>query len=483
MATVEQVDGGRAIMRGAWATAAGFAVRLGARLLFLLVAGRLFGAAALGGYLVAVAAVELAVAVGNLGTKKLVFPLLDTAGERAPGHVLLDAALLVAGVSAGLAVVVAGLTLVLPGPGIMLAVLAPMIGGQALLDLMLAATRWRGAVRYEVLGRSIVEPYAAVAATLLAWWAGAGWRGLVIGYSVGTLAALAWAVSGAGRAVGGWGVREWRPSRGVMGSLLRLAGANVASDGLTALYQRLDLYLVGLLLGSRAAGLYGMARQVSVPIRQVRQSFDGLLVPLVARTVAARGSAAAGAALASAARLVLAIQLPVVLALFAAGAPLLGLFGPAFPPAYTALVLLALAEAVQAAFGTGDLLFTYLAPRMGLAQTMAGVVVGAAAAVLLLPVIGIAGGAVAVLAGYLVRAALRAWALRRRLGVEVPLLHPAGPLLAGALGAAAAIVATPGGWAAALAAALLSYAVVTALWLRVTGERLTLTGFEAPAAR
>jgi O-antigen/teichoic acid export membrane protein len=477
ISTASVPDGGRQIMRGAYATAAGFAVRLGARLLFLFIAGRLFGATALGAFLLATAVVELAVAVANLGTKKLLFPLLDDRREREPGHIVLDAAVPVVVAAAMLALPIGALALVLPGPGLMLAIVAPMIAGQALLDLFLAATRWRGAVRFEVVGRSILEPYAGVAGTLTAWWLGAGTLGLAWGYVVGTLAALAYAVRGAQGALDGFGLRRWRPSWPIIVRLLAMAKANTASDALTALYQRLDLYLVGLLLGPGAAGLYGMARQVSVPIRQIRQSFDGLLIPLVARSAARDGGPATGAALASAARLVLAIQLPVVLALVATGEPLLEAFGPGFGVAYTALVLLAAAEAVQAAFGTGDLLFVYLNPRVGLTQTIVGIGVGVGVAVMLLPAVGITGGAIAVLAGYLVRAAMRAWALRRRLGVTVPLAHPAGPLIAAAAGAAAIVVTAPAGDWIGLAAGLSAYAGVILLWLRVTGESLRLRGF------
>src|SRR3954453_1521149 len=89
-------DAGGLIVRGAQATAAGFAGRLAARLLFLFVAGRLFGATAFGAYVLAVAAVELAVSVGRLGMKKVVFQLLDRGGDGRPlAHTLLDAALLV----------------------------------------------------------------------------------------------------------------------------------------------------------------------------------------------------------------------------------------------------------------------------------------------------------------------------------------------------------------------------------------------------
>src|SRR3954470_16581004 len=89
-------DAGRLILRGAQAPAAGFAGRLAARLLFLFVAGRLFGATAFGAYVLAVAGVELAVSVGSLGMKKVIFQLLDGCGEDRPlPHILLDAALLV----------------------------------------------------------------------------------------------------------------------------------------------------------------------------------------------------------------------------------------------------------------------------------------------------------------------------------------------------------------------------------------------------
>jgi O-antigen/teichoic acid export membrane protein len=91
---------GRTVLRGAKASAFGFAIRFGARMLFLYLAGRLFGAALFGAYALATAAVELAVAVGGVGSKRLLFKRFEEDGERLPAHVLVDVAILVAAVDA-----------------------------------------------------------------------------------------------------------------------------------------------------------------------------------------------------------------------------------------------------------------------------------------------------------------------------------------------------------------------------------------------
>lgn len=489
----EARDPARMILRGAQATAAGFAARLAARLLFLFVAGRLYGPAPFGAYVLAVAAVELAVAVGGLGMKKLVFQRLDSAPAGRPAaHALLDAALLVGLAGLALAAAMMAAAFLLPtrllpgGAGPAMFLVAPMVAGQSLLDLFLAATRWRHAIRHEVVARSLVEPYALLLASAAAWAAGMLETGLVAGYWAGTAAALLYAVAAARREFGGFAARRWRPDRSELAASLRSALPNTATDFLNALYTRLDLWLVGLMLGTGAAGIYGMARQMTLPIRHVRQSFDGLLIPLVARTLGRRGSRGSGEALASATRLILAIQLPMILALLAVGRPLLAWLGRGFESAYWPLLALAVAEAIQAAFSLGDLVFVYLKPRVGLVQTLASIAVGLASALLLIPPLGISGAALSVLAAYSLRAASRSLVLRRAFQLDVPHAHHAGPVVAAAAGAGAVLLvrAAPldvGQGLVALAAGLGLYAALLAAWLRIADQSLALKGFAAEA--
>jgi O-antigen/teichoic acid export membrane protein len=475
-------DPGRTIARGAKANALGFLLRFGGRLIFLFVAARLYGAHLYGAFVLGAALVELATSVGSLATKKTLFPLLECGAETAERplrHIVIDAALLVTLASLTLAAMMAGAALLLASPDVAtaLVLLAPMVAGQALLDLFLAAARWRGMVRYEVLSRSLIEPWFLGIGAIAAFHLGLGAYGLALGYWCGTLGALAYAIWGTARHYPTAGTARYRPSGPILRAIARAATANSANDFLNALYMRADLYLVGLLLGPTAAGIYGMARQVTTPVRQVRQSFDSLLVPAVSRTIGRSGAAGAAEPLAAAARLILVIQLPLLIARVAIGRPLLAWLGPGFEAGHAALLILAAAEILQSALGIGDLIFVYLKPRIGLALTLASIAAGLVTALLLIPPLGITGAALALLAAYALRSALRFAVLHRSFGVPIPHAHFTGPLLAAGVGAAAAIAILDA--VVALATGLALYAALTLAWLKATGQRLALTGFAA----
>jgi O-antigen/teichoic acid export membrane protein len=489
----EAKSAGRVILRGARATAFGFAIRFGARIAFLYVAARLYGIALFGSYALAVAAVELAVTIGGLGFKRVLFKRLEEEGSERPHiHIVLDAAVLVAGLSLALgalfvlAVALAPEGVISPNVALALAVLAPMIAGQALLDLFLASTRWTHIVRYEVLSRSVIEPYGALAAALAAWWL--GWRegGLLAAYWAGTACALVYALIGARRCLGAFNLTAYRFAPSRILPLLRASAVATVNDVLNGLFARIDLWLVGIFLGEAFAGVYGMARQIRTPVRQVRQSFDGLLNPIIARTLSLKGPKETGIATASAARLILAVQLPILIALAFAGVPLLGWFGPAFVAGYAALLLLAAAEMIQGAFGVSDLIILYRKPFAQLAITSANIAINLAAGWLLIGPLGVTGAGLSVLAGVAAGALIRRISLSVYFGIRAPLLHSAGPILAAAAGVGAAFgvqallanAAPALFYGVSLAAGLGVYAAVLKAWLLATGDTLALVNFE-----
>ncbi len=478
---------GRLIVRGGLASAGGFAIRLGARLLFLFVAGRLFGASLFGAYAVALALVEIGVLAAGLGTRFTLFQWLDEGRRDRPAvHTVHDAALLVGGIGAGLAVVAMATVALLPNgliaPATVTAILimAATIPLQALIELTLAATRWTHAMRHEVIGKSIVQPYAGVAAAIAAYLAGLETTGLALSWLAGTLAAAVYAIYALHRSFGGLALATYRPDRAAIRERAGALSANGASDIAEAVFARVDIYAVAIFLGETPAGVYAMARQIAVVLRQVRQSVDSMLVPVVSRTLSVAGPAATGAAIASATRLVLLVQIPVLIAFVALGQPLLDWIGPGFAAGYVVLVLLSAAETVQGAFGIGDLLFVYRKPVAGLAITLATIVLAAVAAPLLIADFGLAGAGLAILGCYVVRAVLRRLVLARLLGVRTPLTGVAPVIAAAALGLWIATVPTLPPVADAVLG-ILAFALPVALWMRAAKLPFMPQGFEVSA--
>jgi O-antigen/teichoic acid export membrane protein len=473
----------RLILKGGCSAGFGFLIRLGARLLFVVMAGRLFGVALFGAFTIAVAVVELAVTLGGAGMKRQLFKLLDEErGGRSPAHIVLDGLVLVTLASLACIVPIMLVVALLP-PGQLagntaaaLLLLAPMILGQALLDLLLAATRWTHLMRHQIWARSVIEPYAGVAVSALAWALGFQATGLIIGYWAGTLGALGYATIGARQCLGPFRLGAYRLAPSRLRFMVRETALPTFSDFTNALAGRLDLYLVGLLLGESPAGIYGMARQVRTPIRQVRQSFDGLLTPIVSRTLSLAGPAQTGQATASATRLILAIQLPMLIGLVAIGRPLLAWIGPEFAAGYLAMLLLAAAECIQGAYGVSDLILLYRRPAYILWLTAIGAAVNIVAGLALIRAYGVEGAAAAALIAYVAANLARRFFLARGFAIHVPLAYASAPLLAGAAGLAVAL-ALAGNPGLAFVAGLAAYAVTLGTALRLGGASLAMTHF------
>lgn len=440
----QSTDRRESLHRGALAVGGGFAIKFGARISFLLVAALLYGATLYGAYSVALAVIEVSVTIGGGGMKTMLFQILENAEHStSPGDRLLETGLIVVSVSLLVTVLIISCILLLPGLGLVgwtLIGMAPLITGQALLDLLLAATRWRGLVRYEVLCRSIIEPYVAVLVSVAAFWLGAPQFGLVIGYAAGTLAAIVFALSGVLRSFDMRGVTIRPSGFRQLFSTMRRNSWVTATDCVTALAERVDLYIVGLMLGEAPAGIYGVARQVCTPLRQVRQSFDALLTPIVARELRLSGLDRTRRTIAEVSRKILDLQLPTFLVIAGMGAAILHLLGGSYPAAYAPMLILCLAEILQASFGIADLLFAYRAPGHGLVITIAGTAIGVVASFLLarFGMVGIASG---LLLGYSARALIRRRTIQARFAVSSPLRPLIPTAIAFAAGGAVILVA------------------------------------------
>ncbi len=436
-----------ALARGGRTNFAGFVLRLIARIPFLVIGARFYGPEALGIFAYATLVAEFAAAACVLGLKRGMAAEMAARRDDQAAALLdgLVAALLAALAVAGLLAAFPALMTPAGQPPVTrwLALTVPLI---VLADVTLAGLAFRHRIGAQVRARSVVEPWTlSLAAGVLAFTALATGEGLILAYIVSLVAA---AIASAVPAIQlfGWPPR-WRPRPrvwlGIARRNLPLAGAELVDWTV----RRLDLFLLARLAGTEVVGIYYVAQQVATLAGKIRITFDPILAPLLTTALKDCRPEAAAAHIRQVGFWVLALQIPVVLALGLAGEGVLGLFGPAFAAGALILALLLTAELAAASSGVNEAALVYASPRTNLAIALGSVAVQAALTLWWVPMFGGAGAAAGLLAALTLAAAARQLRLRGCLG------HPIGfwrwPLFAAGAAAFAAgylLRALPEAW-------------------------------------
>jgi O-antigen/teichoic acid export membrane protein len=192
---------------------------------------------------------------------------------------------------------------------------------------------------------------------------------------------------------------------------------------ITVLDAQLGIIGLGLLDGPRAAGLFAAATQATVGFILFRNAGFRPLAPLMANLHHADDRVELQASLTRATRGVAAVTLVAAILLVALADPVLSLFGTGFRAASNALMLLAIAHVVNAfvAFNGTALNVTGRQAHVARAATT-GLVVNAGLLVLLIPLAGVDGAAIAALADVTIRNVLNSRAARRELGLRTAAL-------------------------------------------------------------
>jgi O-antigen/teichoic acid export membrane protein len=183
--------------------------------------------------------------------------------------------------------------------------------------------------------------------------------------------------------------------------------------------------------GATAAGLYGIARKLSSLIQLVRMAFGYVMGPL-ASAVARHDKKAIQPLYGFATRLSTVLALPLTATIVVAADMLVRLFGRDAAPAASLIVPLAVARAIEAVGGPAAAVQQVASRRMQpVLNSVAGLVVAALVAVVLLPVAGSVAMAIAVGTGLVVSSGFALWQLHR-----FDDLNPFQPPFARALGCA-----------------------------------------------
>ncbi|WP_454885932.1 lipopolysaccharide biosynthesis protein [Sphingomonas oryzagri] len=362
-----------ALAKGGRTNFLGFLLRLAARLPFLFIAGRWYGAAVLGRFAYATIIVEFAAQLATLGLKRGLAQQLSTT-KRPHVHVVWDGIL----VGFIVSVIASGVLMLWP---VLLFPNSEVNGFDWLLpltvfawtgsDIALAGLAYRGNIGATVTARSLIEPWAiSTAAFGFAFYSLRD--GLILSYAISAIAALAASI---------WPLwREYGPPRGwspepsqilkMMKRNLPLAGADAIEWG----SRRLDIALLGLFFSPAIVGIYYVAQQVASLPQKLKTSFDPILGPVITQNLAEDNKAAVAKQVRQVGFWIIAAQVGIALALGIPGEAVMGLVGPKFVGGTGALAVLLAAEAIAATAVVSEAALIYIAAKRNLAISVAMIV-------------------------------------------------------------------------------------------------------------
>ena len=360
-----------ALARGGRINFFGFILRLLARLPFLFIAGRIYGAEALGRFAYAVLIVEFAAQLATLGLKRGLAQQLSQTADKPHVWVVWDA-LLVAALGSGLA-----MALLMTFPQAMfpnseitgLEWLLPVtIFALAWSDISLAALAYRHDVGATVRARAIVEPWT-ISLAAFGWSFVSTRDGLIIAYVLSMVGAL---IASMIPFLKSYGVpRGWSPDPA---GLWRMARRNLpvaAADAVEWGSRRVDIAILGLFASPAVVGIYYVAQNVASLPAKLKTSFDPILGPVISRNIAAKNYGAVAKQVRQVGFWVIAAQSAVALALGIPGEAVMGLVGPEFVAGTAALAFLLAAEVVAATAAVSESALIYCARHRNMAISLA----------------------------------------------------------------------------------------------------------------
>ncbi len=364
-----------ALARGGRTNFLGFLLRLAARLPFLFIAGRLYGAEALGRFASAMVMIELAGQLCTLGQKRGLAQRLSE-DERHPANIIADGMVL----SVAIAAIVGVALYCFPAPmfpsGHYSAIdrlLVTAIFPATITDIALAALAYRYDVATTVRSRSLVEPWSlsitAAACYYIAPHSAMAASGLAISYIVSQYTSALTALVPLLRSYG-W-PRDWTPHPLRIGRLMLSTMPLAAADAVEWGTRKLDIAILGLFAPPAAVGVYYVAQQVASLPQKLKTSFEPILGPVVTRNLKLRNYPEIARQVCQVGFWITAAQAGIALALGIPGRGVMGLVGPHFIGGTGALAFLLLAEVAAATAVVSEAVLIYIARIQNLLVSLA----------------------------------------------------------------------------------------------------------------
>nr|WP_296720344.1 lipopolysaccharide biosynthesis protein [Erythrobacter sp.] len=350
----------------------GFAIRLVARIPFLVIATRLYGAESLGRFASAMVLIEIIALICSLGEKRgLALRLSEGAGEDRSKEVNLvyDGILLALAYS----LVAAGLLLIFPEPMFPNGMNSPLdiwlvatIPAFAVTEILLAAQAYRFDIATIVRARAIVEPWTiSIAAGVFFFIPATRDAGLALAFITSIYAGL---LTAAWPFLRTFGLpRNWRPAPRAMLAMSTRAFPLVGADAIERGTRLLDIFILGLFAPPQAVGIYYAAQQIASLPQKLKTSFEPILSPVITKNLRIGNMDAIAAQVRQGGFWIIALQLGIALVLGLPGEAVMGLWGPDYVAGTAALALLLAAEVVASMAVVSESVLVYIARKRNLA--------------------------------------------------------------------------------------------------------------------
>ncbi|MCC3862381.1 oligosaccharide flippase family protein [Pseudemcibacter aquimaris] len=365
------------IAKGAGANFFGFIIRLGSRLPFLILAVALFGNELYGRYNYTITTIEICAAFATFGFKRSLFKFINDdeySGRYSIEQVMVSALLssvIVSLIFTGLIILGAEfLAYIFDYPEMVpgLKSLAPMVIIITALDVILAGTRATRKMRYEVISRSLVEPYMLLGSMLLFFYMGFTTFGLLMAYAVALIAALIYAIWGFCHLYSFEKTIKARPDFKLMKRLMRFSGPTAFHDLALLVFMRMDIFTVKFFFSEAVLGVYTIAQQFATSVEKIYQSFYPILSPVMAKNLVEKDFVTVEKQMIMVSRWILMIQSVLVILCVFYGETIFNAILPAGTEPNMAIIggivlfYLMVGETINGGFGMADLPVIYRTP-------------------------------------------------------------------------------------------------------------------------
>lgn len=378
-----------ALARGGRTNTLGFAIRLVARIPFLIIATRLYGAEALGRFASALVLIEIIALICSLGEKRgLAQRLSDGAGEnRAAETNLVYDGLLLAFMHA---VAAALLLLAFPEPmfpnGMNSAWdiwLVATIPAFAMTEILLAAQAYRFDIATIVRARAIVEPWTiSVCAGVFFFIPATRDSGLALAFIASIYAGFLTALWAFLRSYGL--PKDWHPQFRAMLAMSSRAFPLVGADAIERGTRLLDIFILGLLAPPQAVGIYYAAQQIASLPQKLKTSFEPILSPVITKNLRIGNKGAIAAQVRQVGFWIIAVQLGIALVLGIPSEAVMGLWGPDYVVGAAALAFLLAAEVAASMAVVSESVLVYIARKRNLAISVSVIALQATLTIVLI---------------------------------------------------------------------------------------------------